>query len=59
MITKEELRDELKRYVLYPISCLNCDYWNNKDDKCNKYNSKPPASVIVKTCPEFTCEILF
>ena len=59
MIDKEDLKELLQHYVFYQVTCLDCDYWNNKDDKCNKYNSKPPASVIVKTCPEFTCDVPF
>lgn len=31
-------------------SCINCDWWDNSNNKCNKFNSTPPAEIIVKSC---------
>lgn len=35
-------------------SCLDCIHWNLKDDLCDKYKIKPPATVIVR--PEGKCD---
>lgn len=56
----EELLPQLETTVPYKtVSCLDCDCWNISNDICNKFNSKPPATVIVKTCPEFLIDIPF
>ena len=31
-------------------NCLNCMYWNNEKDLCNKFKERPPARVIVNGC---------
>ncbi len=33
-------------------SCLNCEYWIEKDDKCERYNLTPPPKIIVFSCGE-------
>ena len=57
--TLKELRTvipQLETTVVYKENtCLDCTNWNHKEDKCKKYNVKPPATVIVRAsalCPE-------
>lgn len=61
MITKNELREELQYFAFHEVTCLDCDNWNNREDKCNKFNCKPPAIIIVgkEKCPNFMCELPF
>jgi len=40
-------------------SCLNCYHFNEKDEICGKYQMRPPARVIVTSCPEWEDEIPF
>ena len=35
-------------------NCLNCTHWKYTEDKCGKFNAKPPAEIIVNSCPEYT-----
>lgn len=35
-------------------NCLNCIHWKQKEDKCGLYNAKPPAEIIVYSCPSYT-----
>lgn len=49
-------------FVKYVDSCLDCIHWNLKDDLCDKYKTKPPATVIVRPegkCIEFDIDIPF
>lgn len=39
--------------------CLSCDYWQHKDEFCEKFKARPPADVIVTGCPEFMDDIPF
>jgi hypothetical protein len=34
-------------------NCLNCMNWDLAGDKCKKYDAKPPAEIIVHSCPEY------
>lgn len=37
--------------VSFPYkNCLNCDHWNENDEICKKFNSRPPAEIIVYSC---------
>lgn len=40
----------------YFRNCTGCCYWSGKTEICNKFNVRPPVSVIVKGCEEY-CEI--
>ncbi len=31
-------------------SCLNCEQWKTKENKCEKFGVTPPAEVIVFSC---------
>lgn len=31
-------------------NCLNCKHWNYGQEICNRFNSRPPADVIVYSC---------
>ena len=33
-------------------NCLNCMHWKYDQDQCGKYNAKPPAEIIVNSCPD-------
>lgn len=37
----------------YFRNCTDCFNWNEKNDKCNKFNVKPPTRVLVKGCEEY------
>jgi hypothetical protein len=50
----EEVEMSLPNFELNPRhSCLDCIHWNQRDDLCDKYKMKPPATVIVR--PEGKC----
>ncbi len=34
-------------------NCLNCKHWKYTEDKCGLYNEKPPAEIIVNSCPDY------
>jgi hypothetical protein len=34
-------------------NCLNCKFWNYGKDQCNKFNVKPPATIIIHSCEEY------
>ena len=34
-------------------NCTECYHWDDKGDKCNKFNVKPPTKILVKGCSEF------
>ena len=34
-------------------NCLNCMNWDYAGDKCKKYDAKPPAEIIVYSCPDY------
>ena len=37
--------------VSFPYkNCLNCAHWNEVSEICNKFNSRPPAEIIVYSC---------
>lgn len=55
---KSMINREIERYMEHPASypfqnCLNCMNWDNKNDQCGKYNVKPPAEIIINSCPEY------
>ena len=42
-----------KNRVGYPYkNCLNCLNWDAGKEVCKKYNARPPAEIIVYSCPE-------
>lgn len=34
-------------------NCLNCMNWDFGKDQCKKYQAKPPAEIIVYSCPDY------
>lgn len=39
--------------VGYPYkNCLNCLSWNEGAELCKKFNARPPAEIIVYSCPD-------
>lgn len=48
---------ELKGLVekLKPIyrSCINCEHFNEYNEKCKLYNQRPPARVIAYGCEKY------
>lgn len=37
--------------VSFPYkNCLNCIHWNESNEICGKFNSRPPAEIIVYSC---------
>jgi hypothetical protein len=46
--------DYIKNPAAYPFqTCLNCMYWKPEQDLCGKWNAKPPAEIIVFSCPDY------
>ena len=35
-------------------SCLNCTYFQESSETCQKYNARPPARVIVNACEGYS-----
>lgn len=52
------LRDYIEEIPTYS-TCLDCEHWDHQGDKCVKFNMKPPATVIVNKCDDFTPDIPF
>lgn len=40
-------------------SCLNCEFWQDKEEVCRKWKVRPPAKVIVTGCEDHSDEIPF
>lgn len=40
-------------------TCLNCDYWDESNSRCAKYNQLPPPKIILHGCPEHQDELNF
>lgn len=40
-------------------SCISCEHWNAKDERCEKYKVRPPTNVIVLGCDEWVWDIPF
>lgn len=39
-------------------TCINCGNFNKAEEKCNKFNAKPPAEIIVVGCDEYIIDIV-
>jgi hypothetical protein len=37
-------------------TCLTCTLFNEKQELCNKWKSRPPARVIAYGCPDYFAE---
>lgn len=51
----EGMADELVKLMVsqgWLKTCLNCHYWHKPQEKCDKYNQRPPAEIIVAGCPD-------
>ncbi|WVW77207.1 hypothetical protein Bhz54_00036 [Stenotrophomonas phage vB_SmaS_Bhz54] len=40
-------------------TCLNCEYWDKKEEQCTTFAARPPLTVVVVGCPEWLGEIPF
>lgn len=40
-------------------TCTSCEQWNKKEEKCELYQMRPPANVIVVGCPTWIHTIPF
>lgn len=40
-------------------TCLNCDFWRKDIERCEKFQARPPAVVIVVGCVHHLDEIPF
>lgn len=48
-----ELQTVLTRIIANGVpyqNCLNCKHWNYGKELCDKFNSRPPADIIVFSC---------
>ncbi len=44
----------IKSQAAFPFqSCINCIHWKIDADVCGLYNAKPPAEIIVFSCPSY------
>jgi len=55
---KSAVDREVERHIKNPLAfpfqnCLNCVHWKDKEDLCGLYNKKPPAEIIVYSCPSY------
>lgn len=49
-----QIENYIKQPAAYPFqTCLNCMFWKHTEDICGKYNAKPPAEIIVFSCPDY------
>jgi hypothetical protein len=39
--------------------CLNCLDWDKANERCDKFNARPPAAIIVVGCKDHTNDIPF
>lgn len=35
-------------------TCLNCKHWQAGPELCGKFNARPPAQIIVNSCPDYS-----
>lgn len=40
-------------------TCLNCVYWDKKEELCTTFSTRPPLTVVVVGCPEWLGDIPF
>lgn len=40
-------------------SCLNCLYWDEPKDQCEKYQARPPLKIAVIGCDTYEQDIPF
>lgn len=65
LLKKQEVIQNIKKLTDYIheipafTSCLDCSEWDHPGDKCKKFGTKPPATVIVNKCEEFDLDIPF
>jgi len=46
---------QIEKPETYPYqSCLNCFFFNEKEELCNKYKMRPPARIIAFGCPDYS-----
>ena len=60
LILRNEVYDNLQSYFGRILNsshvyqnCLNCKHWAYGKDQCGKFNSKPPAEVIIHSCEAY------
>lgn len=51
--------DAYKQIIKIVPWCGNCNNWNNKEEKCDLYNAKPPAKIIHEGCERWSDDIPF
>lgn len=47
------------RPLLEPKSCITCNEFDEGNERCMKFNQRPPARVIATGCPKWCCKIPF
>lgn len=58
----QQQRIEFQRNIIdsqHWATCLNCDYWDEKQGVCAKYRERPPLAVVVVGCQEWEGMIPF
>ena len=61
---KRKFNNELsnfQREVIHSLmwnSCINCGNFNKQLEKCNKFNARPPAEIIVVGCGEYIIDVV-
>ena len=62
---KQQLLNNMRILTNYIIefepftSCLDCANWNEKRERCTKFDMVPPPKIIVKKCEDFEPDIPF
>lgn len=55
---RQHLQQEAVRTFTW-TTCLNCEHWQSTGEVCQRYQTRPPAHVIVHGCPEWCYDIPF
>ncbi len=53
-----EFQEAILSYQVWR-SCLNCEEWNATKEICMRVEQRPPAKVIVVSCPAWIADIPF
>ena len=53
-----ELRSEMVKQHVWQC-CLNCVEYNSLEEKCGKYNARPPLKVVIVGCKEYDEDVPF
>jgi len=50
---KNNIQSVLRMGFIYR-NCLNCIEWDEGKEECKRFKSRPPATIIVYSCPQWS-----